>query len=290
MFEGSGVALVTPFKNGGIDEKALVQLMEEQIASGTKVLIPCGTTGESATLSHEEHDRVVEITVQAAKKRAKVLAGAGSNSTTEAIRLTQHAKKSGADGTLHICPYYNKPTQEGLFRHFEAVAKATDFPLVLYNIPGRTGVNMSPQTIARLAKIDSIVGIKEASGSLVQVSDIIEICPNDFTVLSGEDALTFPMLALGARGAISVTANLLPKKCAEMIEAADKGDWAKAKKNHYELAPMNRVLFLETNPTPVKTALALMKKIEAEVRLPLAPLSPATLEELKKVLKGYALI
>ena len=289
MFEGSGVALVTPFKNGKIDEAALTRLIEEQIAAGTKLLVPCGTTGESATLSHEEHDRVVEITVEAAKKRAKVLAGAGSNSTDEAIRLTKQAQHSGADGALHICPYYNRPTQEGLYRHFEAVAKASGLPIVLYNIPGRTGVNMLPKTVARLAKIEQIVGIKEAS-SVGQVSDLIEQCPPSFEVLSGEDALTFPMLALGAKGSISVTANVLPKACAEMYQAATAGDWAKAKKIHFELAVMNRILFIETNPAPVKAALGLMKKIDPELRLPLAPLSDESLAELKIALQSYSLL
>jgi 4-hydroxy-tetrahydrodipicolinate synthase len=290
MFEGSGVALVTPFKNGKIDETSLVRLIEEQIAGGTQVLIPCGTTGESATLSHEEHDRVVKLTVQAAQGRVKVLAGAGSNSTVEAMRLTQEAKKSGADGALHICPYYNKPTQEGLYRHFETIAKAVDFPVVLYNIPGRTGVNMTPSTIARLAKINGIVGIKEASGSLTQISEILELCPKDFALLSGDDALTFPMLALGAKGAISVTANILPRPCAEMIKAAQEGDWLRARKIHFELAEINRVLFIETNPIPIKTALALMKKIEDEIRLPLVSMSPSHLEELKLVLAKYKLL
>ncbi len=290
MFEGSGVALVTPFKDGQIDEAALKNLIEEQIAGGTKVLIPCGTTGESATLSHREHDRVVELTVQTAKGRVQVLAGAGSNSTEEAIRLTHHAKQAGADGALHISPYYNKPTQEGLALHFEAIAEAVDLPLILYNIPGRTGINMLPKTVLRLARQRNIVGIKEASGSLAQVSDILEACPEGFTLLSGEDALTFPMLALGAKGAISVTCNLLPKQCSEMIEAASRGDWAKARKIHYELAAINRVLFIETNPAPVKTALALMKKIKPDLRLPLAPLSEASLAELRQTLKSYRLL
>lgn len=289
MFTGSGVALVTPFQNGKIDEGALRRLIQEQIDAGTHFLVPCGTTGESATLSHEEHDRVVDITVEMAKGKAKVLAGAGSNSTEEAIRLTRHAKKSGADGVLHINPYYNKPTQEGLIRHFEAITQAVDIPLVLYNIPGRTGINMTPQTTARLAKIDTVVGIKEASGSLVQVSDIIASCPEGFVVLSGEDALTFPMLALGARGAISVTSNVLPKKCVSLFEAVENQDWLQARKIHYELADMNRILFIETNPTPVKAALALMGKMEPQVRLPLAPLTEIHLSELKQVLKSYGL-
>jgi 4-hydroxy-tetrahydrodipicolinate synthase len=290
MFTGSGVALVTPFKKGKIDEAAFRNLVEKQIEAGTHFLVPCGTTGESATLSHEEHNRVIELTVEIAKGRTKVLAGAGSNSTEEAIRLTQYAKKAGADGTLHINPYYNRPTQEGLYRHFEAIAKAVDFPLILYNIPGRTGVNMTPQTMARLANIDCILGVKEASGSLGQVSEIIEFCPKDFVLLSGEDPLTFPMLCLGARGAISVTANLMPKKCVEMFRCVEKNDWPRAREIHYELAPLNRALFIETNPVPVKTALAMMGRISEEVRLPLAPLQKTNREELKKVLSIYDLL
>jgi 4-hydroxy-tetrahydrodipicolinate synthase len=219
-----------------------------------------------------------------------VLAGAGSNATDEAIRLTEHAKKSGADGVLQVNPYYNRPTQEGLFRHFEAIAKKVNIPIVLYNIPGRTGVNMTPETMARLAKIDNIVGVKEASGSLGQASDIIEQCPKEFIVLSGEDHLTFPMLALGARGAISVTANILPKKCAEMFVAAEKGDWVAARKVHFELAEMNRILFIETNPVPIKAALAMLKKIFPELRLPLTPLSQGNEPRLREVLKSYRLL
>lgn len=289
MFSGSGVALITPFKDGKIDESAFEKLIEEQIANGTKVLIPCGTTGESATLSHDEHDRVIDLTVKAARKRVKVLAGAGSNSTDEAIRLTQSAKQAGADGALHICPYYNKPTQDGLLLHFERIAEAVELPLILYNIPGRTGVNMQPKTVARLAKHKNIVGIKEASGLLVQVSEIIEQCPRDFEILSGEDALTFPMLSLGAHGAISVTANLFPKKCAAMMAAAANGDWAAARQIHYDLAPINRVLFIETNPVPVKTALAILGKCSEDVRAPLAPLTDASRKELATVLKSYGL-
>ena len=290
MFIGSGVALVTPFKNGQVDEATLKNLIEDQIAGGTQFLVPCGTTGESATLTHEEHDQVVDLTVQVAAGRVKVLAGAGSNSTQEAIRLTQQAKNSGADGSLHIIPYYNKPTQEGLFRHFAAIVEKVDFPIVLYNVPSRTGVNMSPATTARLAALDPIVGIKEATGSLTQVSQIIECCPEDFIVLSGEDALTFPILALGGRGAISVTANLLPQKCAGMFAAMEKGDLGSARQIHYELSAINDALFIETNPTPVKTALALMGKIDGEVRLPLAPMIDSNQEKLRKVLQGYGLL
>lgn len=290
MFTGSGVALVTPFQNGKIDEAAFRQLIEGQIAEGTHFIVPVGTTGESATLSHEEHDRVVDIAIEVAQGRVKVLAGAGSNSTEEAVRLTKHAKKSGADGVLQVNPYYNKPSQEGLFRHFETIAKSVDIPIILYNIPGRTAINMTPATMVRLAKIDTIVGVKEASGSLGQVSEIIEQCPEDFVVLSGEDALTFPMLALGARGAISVTANLLPQKCAQMFASVEKNDWATARKIHYELAEINRALFLETNPVPIKSALAMVKNISPEVRLPLAPLSSDNENKLRQVLKSYKLL
>lgn len=290
MFIGSGVALVTPFKNGKVDEKGLAQLIEEQISAGTRFIVPVGTTGESATLSHEEHDRVVEIAVQVAHQRIPVLAGAGSNSTEEAIRLTAHAKKAGADGVLQVNPYYNRPSQEGLFRHFEAIAGQVEIPIVLYNIPGRTGVNMSVETMARLAKIDTIVGVKEASGSLTQVSQIIEQCPENFVVLSGEDALTFPMLALGAKGAISVTANILPDKCARMFSALEQNDWEAARKFHYELEEINQALFIETNPVPIKTALGMVKKISAEVRLPLVPLSKENENRLREVLRHYGLL
>ena len=290
MFTGSGVALVTPFKDGEIDDEALRSHIEEQIQKGTQFLVPCGTTGESATLTHEEHDRVVDITVEVAAGRVKVLAGAGSNSTEEAIRLTQHAKNSGADGVLHINPYYNKPTQEGLYRHFSAITQAVDIPLVLYNIPSRTGINMSPETMARLAKIDTVIGVKEATGSLVQVSEILAACGKDFLILSGEDALTFPMLALGAHGAISVTANLVPEKCAAMFQAVQDNDWASGRKIHFELLDLNRILFVETNPAPVKTALSLMGRMHADLRLPLAPLTPPHLDELTKILKNYHLI
>lgn len=290
MFTGSGVALITPFKNSSIDEQALSEHIETQITAGTDFLVPCGTTGESATLSHEEHDRVVELTIEVAAGRVKVLAGAGSNSTAEAIRLTQHAKQAGADGALHINPYYNKPTQEGLYRHFEAITKAVDLPLVLYNIPGRTGINMLPETMARLAQFENIIGVKEASGDLGQVSTIRALCPEDFLIHSGEDGLTYPMLCLGAQGAISVTANVLPDKCAQMFHAVGEGKWDVAKKIHYELMEINRVLFIETNPAPVKAALGLMKKMEPKLRLPLVEVSEAHLEEIRQVLKNYDLL
>jgi 4-hydroxy-tetrahydrodipicolinate synthase len=290
MFEGSMVAIVTPFKNGKVDEKALRALIEFQIAGGTEAIVPCGTTGESATLSHAEHDEVVGITVDACKGRVKVLAGTGSNSTLEAVELTHNAEKAGADGALLITPYYNKPSQEGLYGHFSTLAKETSLPIILYNVPGRTSVNMLPPTVERLAKIDNIVGIKEASGSLQQVGDIIARCGNDFTVISGDDPLLWPILAIGGKGIISVTANVLPDRVSELCRAAEAGDVARAQALHYELMTINETLFVETNPVPAKTALALMGKIEDELRLPLAPLAAENLEKLKVVLKKYSLI
>ena len=290
MFEGSLVAIVTPFKNGKVDEKALRVLIEFQIAGGTQGIVPCGTTGESATLSHAEHDEVIGISVDACKGRVKVLAGTGSNSTWEAIELTRHAEKAGADGALIITPYYNKPSQEGLYRHFSTLAEGTDLPIVLYNVPGRTSVNMLPLTVQRLSKIDNIVGIKEASGSLQQISEVIALCGKDFAVISGDDPLLWPILAIGGKGIISVTANVLPGKVSELCRAANAGDVDKARALHYELMEINDALFIETNPVPAKTALALMGKIDDELRLPLAPLTTENLEKLKVVLRKYSLI
>jgi 4-hydroxy-tetrahydrodipicolinate synthase len=290
MFEGSMVAIVTPFKNGKVDEKALRALIEFQIAGGTQAIVPCGTTGESATLSHREHDEVVGITVDACKGRVKVLAGTGSNSTSEAIELTHNAEKTGADGALLITPYYNKPSQEGLYGHFSTLAKETGLPIILYNVPGRTSVNMLPQTVARLAKINNIVGVKEASGSLQQVGEIIALCGQDFSVISGDDPLLWPILAIGGTGIISVTANVLPDKVSELCRAAKAGDGDRARTLHYELMAINDALFIETNPVPAKAALALMGKIDDELRSPLAPLVPENLEKLKAVLRKYSLI
>lgn len=290
MFEGSFVAIVTPFKNGKVDAPALRGLVEFHIENGTNGIVPCGTTGESATLNHAEHEEVIRIAVETCKGRIPVLAGTGSNATHEAIELTQRAQKIGADGALLITPYYNKPTQEGLFLHFSAVAKETDLPIMLYNVPGRTSINMVPGTVARLSAIKNIVGIKEASGSLVQVSEIIQSCGPDFEVISGEDALTWPILAIGGKGAISVTANLVPDKCARLYQAALSGDVETAKTLHYELLKLNDIMFIETNPIPVKTALALMGRIENEFRAPLCAPSEEHLSQLQAVLKAYALI
>ena len=290
MLSGSFVAIVTPFKHGRVDERAFGDLIEFQIANGTDGIVPCGTTGESATLSHEEHDRVVDVAVEVVQGRVPVLAGSGSNATEEAITLTRHAKKAGADGALLITPYYNKPTQEGLFRHFKAVAEAVDLPLVLYNIPGRTSVNMLPSTVARLASIQNIVGIKEGSGSLQQVSEIVQVCGEHIVVLAGDDALTLPMMAVGARGVITVTANIVPGEMAAMVDAMAAGRLEEAKQLHYHLYPLFLALFSETNPIPVKEALALMGKIDGEVRLPLSPISMENKEKLAQVMKDYKLI
>ncbi len=290
MFKGSMVAIVTPFKNGKVDEKALGDLIEFHIKSGTDVIVPCGTTGESATLSHDEHHRVVEVTVKTVNKRVPVVAGSGSNSTEETLSLTQFAKKAGADGVLMITPYYNKPTQEGLYRHFKKVCESVDIPVVMYNVPGRTGVNMLPATVARLREVKNIVGIKEATGDMKQVSELIRLCGRDFDVISGDDFTTLPLLHLGGVGAISVTANIAPADAAAMFDAFFAGKYQEALQYHYKLEPLHGPMFIETNPIPVKTALALMGKIGEEFRLPLCPMADANKEKLKKALKDYGLI
>ena len=290
MFKGVFVAIVTPFKNGKIDEEALRGLIDFQIAGGVDGIVPCGTTGESATLNHEEHDQVIRIAVDACKGKASVLAGTGSNSTQEAIQLSRNAKNAGADGLLQITPYYNKPNQEGLYHHFSSIADAVDLPIVLYNVPSRTSVNMVPETVVRLAKIEKIVGIKEASGSLQAISKIIDNCGKDFTVLSGDDPLLWPILAIGGKGVISVTANILPAKVAALCKAAAIGDIAGARSFHYELMDINDSLFIDTNPIPVKAALHLMGKIENELRGPLIKLSKDALERLKKAMACHGLL
>lgn len=290
MFRGSIVAVVTPFKDGRVDEEAFRKLIEFHVREGTAAIVPCGTTGESATLSHQEHERVIEMTVETVAGRVPVIAGSGSNSTTEAIRLTRHARKVGADAALLITPYYNKPTQEGLFQHFRAVAAAADLPIVLYNVPGRTGVNLLPQTVARLSGTPNIVAVKEASGSLNQVSEIIALCGDRIAVLSGDDPLTLPMLALGARGVISVTANVAPSQVAAMIAAFENGDLTRARQIHYRLRPLHEAMFYETNPIPVKTALGLMGMITPELRLPLCPLGESNVARLSAVLRESGLL
>ncbi|MDO8519320.1 MAG: 4-hydroxy-tetrahydrodipicolinate synthase [Deltaproteobacteria bacterium] len=289
MFEGSMVAIVTPFKDGKVDEPALRALIDRQIAAGTSAIVPCGTTGESATLTHEEHDRVIAITVEQAAGKVKVLAGAGSNATHEAVRLNKAAKKTGADGTLHITPYYNKPTQEGLYQHFKTVAASADIPVIMYNVPGRTSVNMTSETVARLAQIDTIVGIKEASGSLEQIKKIIETTPKKFTVLSGEDAQTLEILELGGRGAISVTANVVPKDCALQWEYFRSGKRKEAKELDKKLQPLHDAMFFETNPIPVKAALSMMGLIREEYRLPMVLMAAANREKLTAALRNYGI-
>jgi len=291
MFEGAIVAIVTPFKNGRIDEAGLRNLIEFQIANGTRGIVPCGTTGESPTLSHEEHGRVIEITVEQTARRVPVIAGTGSNSTGEAISLTSHAKKVGADAALMISPYYNKPTQEGIYRHYEQVAKAVDIPIIVYNIPGRTGSNIEPETMARLARIDNVVGVKEASGSMKQITDIIAMCPGDFIVVSGEDYLTFPLMCVGGKGVISVVSNAAPREMADLCGLFLEGRFEESRRLYYKLLPLLHIFFIETNPAPIKAALAMMKKIESEeVRLPLVSMSEANKDRLRKVLNAHGLL
>lgn len=290
MFKGSMVALVTPFKNGKIDEKALKELVEFHIKNGTTALVPCGTTGESATLSYEEHDAVIELTIKLARGRIPVIAGTGSNSTEEAIMLTRHAKKAGADASLQVSPYYNRPTQKGLYLHFKAIAEAVDIPIILYNIASRTGVNIEPETFARLAQLKNIIGVKEASGSLEQMARIKNLCPDDFLLISGDDALTLPVMSIGGVGIISVVANIIPRDVADMCGAFLKGDLDRAEELHYKMLPLVKAMFIETNPIPVKTAMGLMKMIDPEMRLPLCEMMPENKDKLIKELKEYRLI
>jgi 4-hydroxy-tetrahydrodipicolinate synthase len=290
MFGGAIVAIITPFKNGRVDEEALRRLIEEQITAGTDAIAPCGTTGESTTLSHEEHDRVIEITIAAVAKRVPVIAGTGSNSTSEALRLTRHAWEAGADGALLVCPYYNRPTQEGLYQHYCSVAKEVPLPIIVYNIPGRTGTNMLPETLARLAEIPNIVGVKEASGSMKQMSDVIQLCGEDFDVLSGDDIFTLPLLAIGGKGVVSVISNVVPADMAGMVDAFAEGNLEKARLLHRRMSPLIDALFVETNPIPVKTALAMMGKIEEDIRLPLCRISDKGRETLTKAMQSYGLI
>lgn len=290
MFEGVYTALITPFKNGKVDEAALRAMCEEQIAAGITGLVPVGSTGESATLSHDEHNAVIEIAIAAADGRVPVIAGTGSNNTREAIDLTKHAKAAGAAGALLLSPYYNKPTQQGLVEHFEAIADECGLPLVLYNIPGRTASNVLPDTIARLAEHEQIVGVKEACGDLDQISQLIALCPDDFSVLSGDDSLLLPLLSIGGKGGICVTSNVAPKPMLELYEAAAANDFARARERHYQLLPLMNALFLETNPIPVKAALALMGKCEDEIRLPLTQITQPHRERLQAVMKEVGVL
>lgn len=291
QFHGAFTALVTPFKDGKIDEEAFRKHIEWQIEQGINGLVPCGTTGESATLTHEEHEDVIRICVEQAKKRVPVIAGAGSNNTREAIRLTRFAKEIGADAALLITPYYNKPTQEGLYQHFKAIAAEAPMPIIMYNVPGRTGCNMLPATVARIAHdVPDVVGIKEATANLIQISDVVEQCPAGFQVLSGDDFTVLPILAVGGCGVISVTSNVAPAMMSQLCKAFRSGDIQEAQRLHFALAPLSRAMFLETNPLAVKTSLALMGFQQLEFRLPLTPLQPTNLERLTQVLQENGLL
>ncbi len=290
MFKGSIVAIVTPFKNGQFDEKAFGDLIEWHISEGTHGILACGTTGEASTLDFDEHFRVIEVAVKAGNKRIPIIAGTGANSTDEAIILTKKAKQLGADASLLVTPYYNKPTQEGLYRHYKLIAESVDMPMILYNVPGRTAVNLLPSTVARLMECKNIIAIKEATGDMKQSSELIRLCGDRITVLSGDDFTTLPQLSLGGRGSVSVTANIAPKDSAEMINAWERGDIAKARELHYKLEPLNFAMFIETNPIPVKTSLSFMGKIKEEFRLPLCEMSSANKENLRKVLVNAGII
>ncbi|MBN1594996.1 4-hydroxy-tetrahydrodipicolinate synthase [candidate division FCPU426 bacterium] len=291
MLQGSMVAIVTPFKNDTIDEPAFRKLIEFQVENGTQVIVPCGTTGESSTLSVEEHHRVIEMTVQAVKGRVKVLAGTGSNNTVEAVELTRAAKAAGADASLQIVPYYNKPTQEGVYRHFMRIAEAADFPLVLYNIQSRTGINVLPDTIARLAAAcPLLIGVKEASGNLEQISRLHALLPEQVAILSGDDALTLPIMAVGGKGVISVVANIAPRQTAACVQKALAGDFHAALPLHEKLLPLIRALFLETSPAPVKAAMEFLGLCSGEIRLPLVSVTEATRTQLRQAMQDFGLL
>ncbi len=290
MFKGSLVPIVTPFKNGKLDEKVYADLIEWHISQGTHGIVPCGTTGEASTLDFDEHYRVIEVAVEAANKRIPVIAGTGANATDEAVFITKKAKELGVDGALIVTPYYNKPTQEGLYLHFKAIAESVDIPIILYNVPGRTAVNMLPATVARLLEFTNIIGLKEATGDMRQASDLIRLCGDRLALYSGDDFTTFTMLSLGGKGVISVTANIVPKDVAEMWNSWDKGNIDKARELHYKLEPLNAAMFIETNPIPVKTALAMMGKMDENFRLPLCSMSADAKEKLRAVLKDAGLV
>ena len=290
MFSGSMVALVTPFKDGQVDWQSLEALIEFHVQSGTDGIVPCGTTGESATLTHQEHDDVIKSVIKHVANRLPVIAGTGSNSTDEAVRLTREAEKSGADGALMISPYYNRPTQEGIYQHYRKVASAVGIPIIVYNIPVRTGSKIEPETLARMAEIKNIVGVKEATGSVDQAIDVIRLCGDRLAVYSGEDTLTFSLMSLGGKGVISTVANVAPKAMAELAEACLKGDWDRGRALQFKLIPLIHGMFIETNPIPVKTALALMGKCRGDLRLPLTPMAEGNLAKLKQTMGEFGLI
>jgi len=289
MFEGSYVAIVTPFKDGKIDFEKLKELVEFHIKNGTSGIVPCGTTGESATLSYEEHERVIDVVVKTVSGRIKVVAGTGSNSTTETIEMTAFAKKAGVDGVLLVSPYYNKPTQKGLYLHFKKVAEEIDIPVMLYNIQSRTAVNIEPETIAKLhTECKNIVAVKEASGSLEQMTKILNLCPN-IDMLSGDDALTLPLMSIGGKGVVSVVANIIPKEVAEMVGAYLNGNIEKARKLHYKMFLLIKAMFIETNPIPVKTAMGILGMCGSDMRLPMCAMDEKNKEKLAKAMMDYGL-
>lgn len=291
MFQGSMVALITPFDHeGNFDEEKYRQLIEFQIENGTDVIVPCGTTGESTTLTHKEHDLVIKACIDQVNKRVPVLAGTGSNSTAEAIEISRHAKERGADGLLLVAPYYNKPTQEGMYQHYKALAKSVALPQVLYNVPGRTGMNVTAATTIRLAEISNIVAIKEASGDVTQTSEIVARAGDKIDVISGDDFLTLPLMVCGAKGVISVSANIIPGAIKQMVQAALENRWEDARKTHLKLLDLNRSMFIEANPVPVKTSASLMGLCGPDVRLPLVGMQESNLATLKKVLTKHGLI
>ncbi|HBR15452.1 MAG TPA: 4-hydroxy-tetrahydrodipicolinate synthase [Candidatus Omnitrophica bacterium] len=291
MFKGSIVALVTPFKNGRVDEEEIKKLVEFHIQSGTNGILPCGTTGESPTLSHEEHKKVIEICIKAVAGRVPVLAGTGSNATDEAVTLTKHAAKAGAQGALIVSPYYNKPTQKGLYLHFKEIADNVDIPIILYNIAGRTAVNIEPSTMAKLANdCKNIIGVKEASGSLDQMQLVKSLCPKNFLLFSGDDALTLPVLSIGGVGIISVVANIIPADVVKLIELFNSGRLSEAQKLHYKMLPLIRSMFIETNPIPIKKAMELLSLCRGELRLPLCEISEENAVNIKAALKEYGLL
>jgi 4-hydroxy-tetrahydrodipicolinate synthase len=290
MIKGSIVAIITPFKGNNFDESAYRELINWQIDEGTNGIVPCGTTGESATLNMEEHKRVIQVAVEEVNKKVPVIAGTGGNSTSEAIELTLYAKQVGADATLQVTPYYNKPSQEGLYQHFKAIAEAVALPQVLYNVPGRTSINMLPETVARLAELPDIVAIKEASGNLGQMEEIIRLAGEKLILLSGDDNVTLPVMAIGGKGVVSVVANIVPKITSDTVLAWENGDIERSRELFYKFLPLCQAMFFETNPVPVKTSLALMGKIDDNIRLPLVKMQENNLNRLKKVLKSYNLI
>jgi len=287
VFQGSLVAMVTPFRNGKVDYARIRELVDWHVEQGTDGLVPVGTTGESPTLNVQEHKKVIEAVVKRADGRLPVVAGAGANSTAEALELTRFAKSVGADATLQVCPYYNKPTQEGLYRHFATIAEKVNLPVVLYNVPSRTGVSLAPATVARLAGVGNIVAIKEATGSMDQTSEILALCA--ITVLSGDDSVTLPLMAIGAKGVISVVANIVPRDVHNLTQAALRGDFAEARRLHTKLFPLCRAMFVETNPIPVKTACGILGLCSPELRLPLCEMGAENRRKLEAAMKQYGL-